>query len=233
VNEDCNSQADEDRKEFSDLGLDFYCPFYKRVSEDFLTAFQIYEFRNHDPFACRLIVRAVINSIEGHLACIREQLTHLYDIFLRLSQEDEPSPRFERMERLLNIDLSVKNYFRLVGKRLSDIKKGNLNPRDEFLCVEETLRMIFSIHGMIFHHEIMPDFASDGWRMFLAAKKRRNRLTHPSIAEDLDVSTEEAHQALLAHLWLQEHFTLLSERTAARLRQVLGPGADRIIALLP
>lgn len=74
--------------------------------------------------------------------------------------------------------------------------------RDEFLCVEKTIKLMFSLHGRVFGHSITPADEADGWKALTELKQKRNQLTHPKCADDLEVTHEHARRAIVVFIWM-------------------------------
>lgn len=186
------------------------------IASDFARSYQIYESNPDDPFNSRLLVRAVASYIEGQMAAIREQLIFHHHLWTN-SDMNEFVPRTAKLAKKLKLDFKVGDYFRLVGKRLKkDMNRRIANVVDENLCVEETIKFLFKVHGQVFGHTITPTNEADGWQMLIDVKQKRNQLTHPKCAADLNVTPEQVHNAMTIFLWIKGYLDSIREIEAEK-----------------
>ncbi len=189
------------------------------IAHDFARSLEIYESTQDDPFARRLVVRAVISYVEGQMAAIREQLLFFHH-YLTDPEKAELVPEAAAMAAKLNLHFSVKDYFTLAGKSLKEIKRGITTPRDENLCVEETIKFLFRLHGSVYDHSITPTEEADGWRSLNEVKQKRNQLTHPKCAADLDVTQEQARMAIVVFIWMRGYLNRIREVESAKWKAI-------------
>jgi hypothetical protein len=180
------------------------------IAHDFARSLELYETRKDDPFARRLLVRSVVSYIEGQMAAVREQLLFCYHVFTA-PQAEESFPEAFAVAAELNLNFSAKDYFALAGKSLKSVKHRDSTIRDEILCVEKTIKLLFKLHGRVYQHSITPVEKADGWEMLMRVKQKRNQLTHPKCAADLEVTEEQAREALIAFVWIKGYLDRIRE----------------------
>lgn len=181
------------------------------IAHDFARSLEIYESHPEDPFARRLLVRAVVSYVEGQMAAIRELLLFYHHYFTANPELEEAVPEAAGLADKLNLHFSVKDYFALAGKSLKEVKRGITTPRDEFLCVEETIKFLFKLHGQVYGHGIMPTEEADGWQALMEVKRKRNQLTHPKCAADLEVTHEQGRNAVVVFVWMRGYLEKIRE----------------------
>lgn len=198
------------------------------ISTDFAHAFKYYSSRPHEAFARRLLVRSVIGYIEGHMGAIREQLLFHHDYFTD-NERASQLPEIDAIAKALNLDFPVTDYCALAGISLRSIKRADSEIREEFLCVEKTITLLFRLHGRLFDHSITPTNDSEGWQTLMEVKGKRNQLTHPRSAKDLEVTTEQVCQALAIFLWFKDHLDQIREIENAKWGKILGEHFPQLI----
>ena len=127
----------------------------------------------------RETVRTVFAALEGVSWVFREHV--------RTALED-----FEALTPLEDAALREESY--------TVSSTGVIRTQLRYLPLSTSLRLaVRSLQKIA--PEYTPDFTEAGWTLLLAAVETRNRLMHPKVSDDLDVTPRDVRTALMGFFW--------------------------------
>ena len=109
-------------------------------------------------------------------------------VFELKSQALERKSKFSPAERALLQDKVFE---------LSD--KGEAIERQYYGSLERNLRFAFRCHAKAFDVTYSPDYSDSGWQAFQQAIRIRNRVTHPKLLDNMNISDDEQKTVEKAH----------------------------------
>lgn len=139
----------------------------------------------------RGLVRTFIAAVEGLAWMYREHVVEVAETMGLLSEDERRA-------------LSETTYF--VGE------DGRISEQRRFISTTAMVRLTARIAANCALGD-QPDFGVEGWENLKQTIRLRNRITHPKVETDLDVSVEDVTRARSAFFWFSE--LMMSEMARA------------------
>ena len=148
-------------------------------------------------FGKRTFIRTAFATIEGIVACIKHEILQNASTLHHLS----PSELAILREEVYSID-----------------NKGKVFIQPRFIPIDVNVR--FTLDALITTNQvaIQVNYSAEGWRAFKSAVRVRNRITHPNVRADFEVSGREVDEALAALKWIEQEACQVLEKSVERLR---------------
>lgn len=169
---------------------------FEDLQADVIRAYEMLGKRSNSQFLRRTTVRAIFALIEASVEIIKSEVRSTIRVE---GGEDHLSKK--ELEVLGGLSITTRS-------------------RDQkLLPLEENLKITFKIAAKIWGlAEFQLDAGGEDYRDFLQAKGARNRLTHPKMYYDTQVSDEDMHCHTVAFRWSCHEFDRLFQN---RFRQLL------------
>tara|TARA_R110000868_G_scaffold340694_1_gene601382 strand:+ start:487 stop:1089 length:603 start_codon:yes stop_codon:yes gene_type:complete len=140
-------------------------------------------------FLRRGVVRAIFSYIEAMIECVKVEIRSTIRAGLytkNLTQKEQ-----DTLGRLA-----------IIGA-----------PPGKFLPLDQNLKRTFKLASKVWALNFSLSTDGEDFRDFLAAKKARNKLTHPRTVYDVEVNDDDMHCHTVAGMWVQSEFQkLFNER---------------------
>lgn len=155
------------------------------LRSDIGTAYENLEEDRESQFLRRSVVRAIFSYIEAMLECVKVEIrstirTGLYTENLSQKEQETLGP------------LAV------IGA-----------PSGRFFPLDQNLKRTFKLAAKVWKLNFSLSTDGENFRDFLAAKKSRNKLTHPRTVYDIEVTDDDMHCHTVAGMWVQSEFQKL------------------------
>ena len=143
-------------------------------------------------FWSRTFIRTTISLIEAELFILKQEiLTYCEENSIQLNPE---------LLLLLN------------NKKYEINSNGQIKERLLQVRLKDDIKFSFSQIGNIKGHKLCKDFEDSGWSKVVSTILVRNRLTHPKMAEDINVSKQEVNDCKHAFKWFIKNLTYFLEQ---------------------
>ncbi|MCG2579902.1 MAG: hypothetical protein KA296_03400 [Marinobacter sp.] len=157
-------------------------------------------------FLRRGVVRAIFSYIEAMIECVKVEIrstirTGLYTGNLTQKEQDTLGP------------------LAIIGA-----------PSGKFLPLDQNLKRTFKLAAKVWALNFSLSTDGEDFRDFLAAKKARNKLTHPRTAYDIEVTDYDMHCHTVAGMWVQSEFQKLFNERVNSLLSGLSEGERAALA---
>lgn len=123
---------------------------------------------------------------------------------------------------LADVEAGIPNFSQgeiaiLRGLRYELDDEGEPRAVPNYQKLTRLVRFSFAILARTYGLRFSLDVQGDGWRCLRSTVRVRNRLLHPRVTEDLNVSTQELREASRAVTWFREQSIGLTREIKARL----------------
>ncbi|MBW0149566.1 hypothetical protein [Marinobacter arenosus] len=167
------------------------------LRSDIDTAYENLEEDRESQFLRRSVVRAVFSYIEAMIECVKVEIrstirTGLYT------------------ENLTQKEKDTLGSLAIIGA-----------PSGKFLPLDQNLKRTFKLAAKVWELDFNLSTDGENFRDFLAAKKARNKLTHPRTVYDIEVTDDDMHCHTVAGMWVQSEFQKLFNERVTSLRSGL------------
>lgn len=167
------------------------------LHSDIDTAYENLEEDRESQFLRRSVVRAIFSYIEAMIECVKVEIrstirTGLYTENLTQKEQDTLGP------------------LAIIGA-----------PSGKFLSLDQNLKRTFKLAAKVWELNFSLSTDGENFRDFLAAKKARNKLTHPRTVYDIEVTDDDMHCHTVAGMWVQSEFHKLFNERVNSLRSGL------------
>ncbi len=106
-------------------------------------------------------------------------------------------------------------------------EEGVARARQSFLGLRNNLRFAVDVFCRAHGVSVRPDYSTEGWKQFRRAMEVRNRITHPKIRTDIDLSDDELNDVDRAFFWfLNASTSLYVEGRAYLISRLPAPGSE-------
>lgn len=164
------------------------------LRSDIDTAYENLDVDRESQFLRRSVVRAIFSYIEAMIECVKVEITStirtgLYTGNLTQKEQDTLGP------------------LAIIGA-----------PSGKFLPLDQNLKRTFKLAAKVWELNFSLSTDRESFRHFLAAKKARNKLTHPRTVYDIEVTDDDMHCHTVAGMWVQSEFQKLFNERVNSLR---------------
>lgn len=167
------------------------------LRSDIDKAYENLEKDRESQFLRRSVVRAIFSYIEAMIECLKVEIrstirTGLYTGNLTQKEKDTLGP------------------LAIIGA-----------PPGKFFPLDQNLKRAFKLAAKVWGLNFTLSTDGENFRDFLAAKKARNKLTHPRTLYDIEVTDDDMHCHTVAVMWVQSEFQRLFNERVYSLRSGL------------
>ena len=155
------------------------------LRSDIGQAYETLEANRESQYLRRCVVRAIFSFIEAVVECIKVEVRST----IRGGGFAKPLSARE-METLGALHLVPP-------------------PIGRFLALDDNIKRTFRLAAKVWGLEFQLRTGGEDFRDFLAAKRARDRLTHPRTFYDVEVMDHDMHCHTVAGMWLQSEFKRL------------------------
>jgi hypothetical protein len=168
-----------------------------------------------DLFWRRALVRAAFAYFEGLISTMKRKALLVHKLSQLKKFQEKPEPKGTGLGSIVHTivnhyekarqgaNFSSSEILLMLDQSVSLDDNGEIKLRKAKLRLETNLQFAFRMYAKAFQVEYsLPKDA--GWQAFKAATRIRDRLTHPKIPVDIDVSDNDLSTVFNAVLWLKQ-----------------------------
>lgn len=141
--------------------------------------------QDDNQFTRRSFIRNVFSFIEGNINMLKQEiLVKLkHSRIIKLEPEEilvlkEESPQVE--------------------------KNGKIKATTKYVDLLTNIRVTFRYYTKIFDFKYDLDVSKQYWQIFQSSLKVRNRITHPKVESDMDISNQELVETYISYFWFKQ-----------------------------
>ncbi|MCE9683058.1 hypothetical protein [Halomonas alkalisoli] len=159
------------------------------LSADINMAYEKLEEDRESQFLRRSVVRAIFSYVEAMVECVKVEIRST------IRTGDYTGSLTPKEQETLG-SLAV------IGA-----------PPGKFLPLDKNIKRTFKLAAKVWGLNCILSTDGEDFRDFLAAKKSRNKLTHPRTVYDIEINDHDMHCHTVAGMWVQSEFQkLFNER---------------------